>query len=194
MTMTPGTNFPSPNQGRLHMKLAFNRHNGFTEDVWKMLTGDRISVTLNKDQIIILTFGNKISSFANLVKHIYQTWYLRKIVCENHYLSIFAYKSITYHSWPCHGLGQGQPMVIICIKYDELVSSILHAKFEGHQSFGSGGEFYEEFLPCMDVATILVKWPRHKEQTFTLPTHIGSTWVLTSIGQWFQKRCLKTKC
>ena len=48
-------------------------------------------------------------------------------------------------------------MVIICIKYDELVSSILHAKFEGHQSFGSGGEFYEEFLPCMDVATILVK-------------------------------------
>ena len=34
----------------------------------------------------------------------------------------------------------------------------------------------------MDMAAILVMWPRPFEQTFILPFHEGSTWNLASIG------------
>ena len=43
-------------------------------------------------------------------------------------------------------------------------------------------KFFEGFLPYMDVATILVMWPRPREQTFVPPSHWGSIWNLALIG------------
>ena len=42
--------------------------------------------------------------------------------------------------WHWRKLGQGQPRVIICINYDGLESPMIHSKFHGNLSTGSGGE------------------------------------------------------
>ena len=44
-------------------------------------------------------------------------------------------------------------------------------------------KIFEEFLPYMGVAAILVMWPRPCEQTFVPPSHWGSIWNLALIGQ-----------
>ena len=58
-----------------------------------------------------------------------------------------------------------------------------HTKFQGHQPFGSGEEDFLRFLPYMGMAAILVMWPGSFEQTFIPPSHRGSIWNLTLIGQ-----------
>ena len=40
-----------------------------------------------------------------------------------------------------------------------------------------------QFLPYMDMAAILVIWPRPCKQIFVPPSHWGSIWILALIGQ-----------
>ena len=69
----------------------------------------------------------------------------------------FPYKSLCDQIWPWHKIGQGQPSVIILIILVVLSYTILHTKFQGHQSIGSGEEDFLRFLPYMGMAAMLVK-------------------------------------
>ena len=53
-------------------------------------------------------------------------------------------------------MGQGQPRVIICIILVVLTYTMLHTKFQGHQSIGSGEEDFLRFLPHMGMVAMLV--------------------------------------
>ena len=57
-----------------------------------------------------------------------------------HCFHFFLWKSPSYKIWPCRKIGQGQPRVIIWTNYDGLKSPVLHTKFRGNQSAGSGEE------------------------------------------------------
>ena len=52
--------------------------------------------------------------------------------------------------------GQGQPRFTIYINFVELESPMLHAKFQGHRTSGSGEEDFQRFLPYIGVSAILV--------------------------------------
>ena len=52
---------------------------------------------------------------------------------------------------------------------------MLHTKFRGNLSAGSGVYDFEGFLPYVDVVAILVMWPRCLEHTFVPLTEGGST-------------------
>ena len=52
-------------------------------------------------------------------------------------------------------IGQGQPRVSIYIKFVELESPMLQAKFQDHRTSGSREDSLR-FLPYMDVVAILV--------------------------------------
>ena len=41
-------------------------------------------------------------------------------------------------AWSCHKIGQGHPKVMIYIYFAELLSLMLHAKFQNHRPSGSG--------------------------------------------------------
>ena len=60
-------------------------------------------------------------------------------------LTIYGRGGLSYQIWPCHKLGQGQPRVIIWTNYDGLESPMLHYKFHGNQSTGSGEDFWSVF-------------------------------------------------
>ena len=53
-------------------------------------------------------------------------------------------------------MGQGQLRVIICITLVVLPYTMLHTKFQGHWSIGSGKEDFLRFLPYMGMAAMLV--------------------------------------
>ena len=57
-----------------------------------------------------------------------------------HSFHYFLWKSPNYKIWPCRKIGQGQPRVIIWTNYDGLESTMLHIKFRGNRSTGSGEE------------------------------------------------------
>ena len=70
VTQIPGTNFRSPDLGRLHMKYGFNRPVVSEKKMFENLDdGWTDGMTL--------TFSDIISSFAHLVDHVYQVLYLR---------------------------------------------------------------------------------------------------------------------
>ena len=48
--------------------------------------------------------------------------------------------------WPCHKIGQGHPKVMICVYFVELLSLMLHAKFQNHRPSGSGEEDFLRFF------------------------------------------------
>ena len=48
--------------------------------------------------------------------------------------------------WPCHKIGQGHPKVMIYINFVELLSLMLHAKFQNHRPSGSGEEDFKGFF------------------------------------------------
>ena len=56
-------------------------------------------------------------------------------------------------------MGQGQRRVIIWIALVVLPYMMLHTKFQGHWSMGSGEEDFLRFLPYMGMAAMLVMWP-----------------------------------
>ena len=79
-------------------------------------------------------------------------------------------------------MGQGQPRVIIWTTLVELPYTMLHTKFQGHRSIGSGEEDFLRFLPYMGMAAMLVMWPRLFEQTFFPKGPGGCIWNLVAIG------------
>ena len=58
---------------------------------------------------------------------------------------------------------------------------MLHTKFQGHQSSGSGEEDFLRFLPYMGMAAMLVMWPRPFEQFFFPKGPGGCIWNLVAI-------------
>ena len=58
---------------------------------------------------------------------------------------------------------------------------MLHTKFQGHWSIGSGEDFLR-FLPYMGMAAMLVMWPRPFEQFFFPKVPGGCVWNLVAIG------------
>ena len=70
---------------------------------------------------------------------------------------------------------------------------MLHTNFQGHRPFGSGEDFLR-FLPYIGVVAILVMWPGPFEQTFVPPSHGGSIWNLTLIGQAVSEEKMFKEC
>ena len=70
----------------------------------------------------------------------------------------FPYKSLCDQIWPWRKMGQGQPREIIWTILVVLTYTMLHTKFQGHWSIGSGEEDFLRFLPYMGMAAILVMW------------------------------------
>ena len=79
-------------------------------------------------------------------------------------------------------MGQGQPREIIWTILVVLTYTMLHTKFQGHRSIGSGEEDFLRFLPYMGMAAILVMWPKPFEQLFVPPIPGGYIWNLVTIG------------
>ena len=84
--------------------------------------------------------------------------------------------------WPWRKMGHGQPKVIIWTTLVVLPYMMLHTKFQGHWSIGSGEEDFLRFLPYMGMAAILVMWPRLFEQLFVPKVPGGCIWNLVKIG------------
>ena len=53
-------------------------------------------------------------------------------------------------------ISQGHPKVMIYINFVELLSLMLHAKFQNHRPSGSGEEDFKGFLLFIAMAAILV--------------------------------------
>ena len=79
-------------------------------------------------------------------------------------------------------MGQGQPRVISWTTLVVLPYMMLHTKFQGHRSSGSGEEDFLRFLPYMGMAAMLVMWPRPFEQFFFPKGPGGCIWNLVAIG------------
>ena len=79
-------------------------------------------------------------------------------------------------------MGQGQPRVIIWTTLVVLPYTMLHTKFQGHRSIGSGEEDFLRFLPYMGMAAMLVMWPRLFEQLSFPKGPGGCIWNLVAIG------------
>ena len=67
-------------------------------------------------------------------------------------------------------------------------------QLQGHCPFGSGEEDLLRFLPYMGVATIFIMWPGPFEQNFVPPSHGGSIWNLTLIGQAVSEEKMFKEC
>ena len=94
----------------------------------------------------------------------------------------FPYKSLCDQIWPWRKMGQGQPRVMIWTTLVVLPYTMLHTKFQGHWSIGSGEEDFLRFLPYMGMAAMLVMWPRSFEQLFFPKGPGGCIWNLVAIG------------
>ena len=53
---------------------------------------------------------------------------------------VFTFSQRKLQICPCRRIGQGQPKVILSTNYDQLKSPVLHTKFHGNRSAGSGEE------------------------------------------------------
>ena len=73
-----------------------------------------------------------------------------------HNFHFFSYKSLCDQILPLCKMGQCQPRFIICITLVELPYIMLHTKFQGHRSIGSGEEDFLRFLTHMGMAAMLV--------------------------------------
>ena len=94
----------------------------------------------------------------------------------------FPYKSLCDQVWPWCKMGQGQPRVIIWTTMVVLPYTMLHTKFKGHWSIGSGGVDFLRFLPYMGMKAMLVMWPRPFEQVFFPKVPGGCIWNSVAIG------------
>ena len=79
-------------------------------------------------------------------------------------------------------MGQGQPRVMFWTTLVVLPYTMLHTKFQGHWSIGSGEEDFLRFLPYKGMLAILVMWPNSIVQIFIpiLPQAFIWTWFLTA--------------
>ena len=72
----------------------------------------------------------------------------------------FPYKSLCDQIWPWRKMGQSQPRVIIWTTLVVLPYTMLHTKFQGHWSTGSGEEDFLRFFTIYGHCAMLVMWPR----------------------------------
>ena len=56
-------------------------------------------------------------------------------------------------------MGQGQTRDLIWTTLVVLTYMMLHTKFQGHWSIGSGEKDFLRFLPYMGMVAMLVMWP-----------------------------------
>ena len=108
-----------------------------------------------------------------------------------HSFHFFLWKSSSYKFWPCRKTGQGQLRVIIWTNYDGLQSPMLHTKFHGNRSTGSGEEDFEGFYhlwvwrpswSCDPDTANKLSFPLPKEAPYKI-------WLW--LAKWFlRKRCL----
>ena len=165
------------------MSFGFKWPNCFSEKL--VLTFNfEIWVTFDQGQRMALTFDTHSTSLTHLAKCFKQLWdqgcnSFQKIT-NFHF---FPYKSLCDQIWPWRKMGQGHPRVIIWRNLVELLYTMLHTKFQGHRSIGSGEEDFLRFLPYMGMAAMLVMWPRPFEQLFFPIGPGGRTWHLVAIGQ-----------
>ena len=113
-----------------------------------------------------------IHSFRCLLLPIFRS--LVAIVSEKSTVFTFSHRK-SYQIWPCRKIGQVNPVSSFeqtmmgwsprCYipSFVEIHLPVLEKKI------------FEGFLPYMGVATILVIWPRCREQNFVPPTQGGST-------------------
>ena len=136
VTMTIYINFHSPFLTMLHIKFGFDWPSSFREDVWILWSytclnpkrwgrqppEDIFSININLLSICILP-----ASFPPFIITFY--WFS-------------PFKCMGNICWPCHKIGQGHPKVMIYINFVELLSLMLHAKFQNHRPSGSGEEIF----------------------------------------------------
>ena len=83
---------------------------------------------------------NPLDSFVFFQKHKYCVYLV--ICCNylpiNDFITVFLFQTDSQPKLTCSKIGQGQPRVIIYTNFVEFDSSMLHAKFEDHMTFGSG--------------------------------------------------------
>ena len=84
-----------------------------------------------------LTFHTLISSLSCLHLTTFRSQASR--ISKNTAFNFF-YRKACYQIWPCRKLGQGQPRIIIWTNCDGPESKMLHTKFPGNRSTGSGEE------------------------------------------------------
>ena len=75
-------------------------------------------------------------------------------------------------------MGQGQPRVIIWTTMVVLPYTMLHTKFQGHWSTGSGEEDFLRFLPYMGMAAMLVMWLNSFVKNFIPILPQAFIWIL----------------
>ena len=136
-------------------------------------------MTFDQGQRMTLTFDTHSTSLTHLAKCFMQLWDPRlQWFQKNNNFHFFPYKSLCDQIWPWRKMGQGQPRVIIWTTLVELPYTMLHTKFQGHRSIGSGEDFLR-FLPYMGMAAM---WPILFEQLFFPKGPGGCIWNLVAIG------------
>ena len=75
-------------------------------------------------------------------------------------------------------MGQGQTTDLIWTTLVELTYMMLHIKFQGHGSIGSGEEDFLRFLPCMGMVAMLVMWPNSFVSIFIPILPLAFIWIL----------------
>ena len=102
-------------------------------------------------------------------------------------LSMKFYVLEFFHVWSCHKIGQGQSKVIIWIILFVLWYPMLHAKFHGHWSTGSGEEVlkvftiwaWRQYWSCdLDSLNIFLFWRLHMKYGYNrLFGFWGNVWI-----------------
>ena len=115
----------------LYTKFRGNRSTGSREIFLRVSTIDRQCGYLGQVTNIsmTLTLNANITSCSQLAVSIYNFQITGCIVSEKSI--VFLQKRIIR---PCYTIGHGQTRVIICINFEELVSLVLHAKFQDHRT------------------------------------------------------------
>ena len=140
-------------------------------------------MTFDQGQRMTLTFDTHSISLTHLAKCFkqFETQGCNSFKKINNF-QFFPYKSLCDQILPWRKMGQGQPRVIIWTTLVGLPYTMLHTKFQGHRSIGSGEEDFLRFLPYMGMAAMLVMWPRPFEQLFFPKGPGGCIWNLVAIG------------
>ena len=92
------------------------------------------------------------------------------------------FKSPRDHIWPWQKIAQGQPRVTIWTNSVVLCHLMVHTKYQGNQTSGSGDEDFLRFLPYMGIVAIWAMRPGPFEYIFKLPLPGWCTWNLIEIG------------
>ena len=120
-------------------------------------------------QSMTLSVGTHKASCTYLVDCIYKLLYHidYNSLWKRHCFNFFPYKSIGDQIWPCHKIGQGQPMVIIWTSLVVLKYPMLHTNLQVIGLLVPEKKNFSCFtIYGQGIAVSLVMWPGPFEQTF----------------------------